>query len=783
MRAAFLWTRADVRRRWAALLALASLIAVLVGAVVALGAGARRADAAFDRWIEADDVPDIVINVGSEETGALVDARAADPRVDRLERADMVVIAPAPLEPGNDGFTIVGTDDSLAGFFGRPRLLAGRYPDRSSVDEIVVNERAAVTYGFHTGQRVALQGLECFVCEPTPAGEATVVGIVRLATDLTADPQLRGVAIGGPRFLDGRWKEFAHPGLAYGIHLHDLAALDSVVSELSVQVADGDVNDGRSISAPLARATRWQRNALVVAAVLVGLSGALVVAQALVRHLASRGGDADVLSALGLTTGERTMAAWLSVVPAVAAGTVGGLALAVAVSPALPLGVTRRVDPDVGVHVDGIASAVGAVAALALFLAVAWLAARRWARPAATGPARSRPPVVTRAISEVGLKPVAATGARYALSRGEGAARPFAVPSAAVLASAVMLVAGALVVRWSLDDLLEHGALYGQSFDLRAHLPDDPAAELAVFTGDPRVTALTVTRQGSINVAGRDGSPIQIATTSVESVRGGSPVAVLDGRLAAHEGEIALASATMRALGLHVGDRTTAQTACGTLDVEVVGRVIVPLTSSNFPDDGSIITPGTYDALCAEQNVSDVDVNQSALVRLRDHRDLEAARHDWESAGVLLTDPEVPNAVSLIRDLRPVPLVIGGVVTLLGAAAAAHALVLTVRQRRHDLAVLRSFGFRPRDAGGVIRWQAAVLAAVALVVGVPVGIAFGRVVWSAIAGSSNLVVRADVRLVGLGLLVLGIVALAMAAAVWPAHRATRLRPGEALRSE
>ena len=78
----------------------------------------------------------------------------------------------------------------------------------------------------------------------------------------------------------------------------------------------------------------------------------LVVAQAVARHLAVRSGDSDVLSSIGLTRGERWIAATLSVAPALAAGIVIGATLAVGLSPLFPLGLPRRADPDVGLHAD-----------------------------------------------------------------------------------------------------------------------------------------------------------------------------------------------------------------------------------------------------------------------------------------------------------------------------------------------------------------------------------------------------------------------------------------------
>jgi FtsX-like permease family len=124
---------------------------------------------------------------------------------------------------------------------------------------------------------------------------------------------------------------------------------------------------------------------------------------------------------------------------------------------------------------------------------------------------------------------------------------------------------------------------------------------------------------------------------------------------------------------------------------------------------------------------------------------------------------------------RQVPVLVAVLVALLGAAAAAHALVLGVRRRSHDFAVLRALGLRPRQASAVVYWQAGILALVAVVAGVPLGVLLGRLVWTAIAQPSNVLVRIDVLVPGLALLAAAVMVLALTLSIWPANRATRLR--------
>src|SRR5207244_5241347 len=93
-----------------------------------------------------------------------------------------------------------------------------------------------------------------------------------------------------------------------------------------------------------------------------------------------------------------------------------------------------------------------------------------------------------------------------------------------------------------------------------------------------------------------------------------------------------------------------------------------------------------------------------------------------------------PNNVANLRRVDVVPRVLGGLLAIIGLAATAHALVTGVRRRRHDLAILRTMGFVRRQVGATVMWQATTLALIGLVIGLPLGFAAGRWIWSLVAG-------------------------------------------------
>jgi ABC-type antimicrobial peptide transport system permease subunit len=97
--------------------------------------------------------------------------------------------------------------------------------------------------------------------------------------------------------------------------------------------------------------------------------------------------------------------------------------------------------------------------------------------------------------------------------------------------------------------------------------------------------------------------------------------------------------------------------------------------------------------------------------------------------------------------------------------------------------VLSALGFTPRQRRHVITAQATAIACVALVLGIPLGVMAGRVIWSMIAMSMGVATDAafPLALIVIGTLAV-IVVLNLIAAI-PARSAGRLPVADTLRSE
>ena len=121
------------------------------------------------------------------------------------------------------------------------------------------------------------------------------------------------------------------------------------------------------------------------------------------------------------------------------------------------------------------------------------------------------------------------------------------------------------------------------------------------------------------------------------------------------------------------------------------------------------------------------------------------------------------------------------------AAAAVFALGLTilasVRQRRRELALLKTLGLRVRQIRAVVAWQTSTILVSAVIVGVPLGVAAGQWAWTSFANSIGVVPAPVVPrlalLAGVALLLLAGNLLASG----PAWLAGRIAPAATLRSE
>jgi ABC-type antimicrobial peptide transport system permease subunit len=120
----------------------------------------------------------------------------------------------------------------------------------------------------------------------------------------------------------------------------------------------------------------------------------------------------------------------------------------------------------------------------------------------------------------------------------------------------------------------------------------------------------------------------------------------------------------------------------------------------------------------------------------------------------------------------------------IGTGSLAHTLLVSVRRKHHELAVLKTIGFTRGQVAAAVASSATVLALVGVVIGAPLGAALGRAAWTAVARE---VVGTEpsphVPITAVLLIVAGAFVIANALAAWPAWAAARVRPAVALHVE
>jgi predicted lysophospholipase L1 biosynthesis ABC-type transport system permease subunit len=376
--------------------------------------------------------------------------------------------------------------------------------------------------------------------------------------------------------------------------------------------------------------------------------------------------------------------------------------------------------------------------------------------------------------------PALMIGARLAGEPGRGR-RAVPVRSALVGAIAgVVGVVGCFTFRAGIEDAVHQPRRSGVVWNFTVAAGEAHLARATVrgVARDPAVAAaVDAWWERAVPV---DGHPVPMFGTRV--VKGSLPFVVLRGRVPDGPDEIAFAPTTMRELGVNVGDRVAVGT--GATRARVVGEVLLPATShTDYDQSGWMTDRGLSAATGGRPSDNGEDY---LLVRWRPGADVAAAeRRVTKLAGhdVYAQRAVLPVAVADLARIEDLPFALGAFFALLACATVAHALVTTVRRRRHDLAVLRAIGFTRRQTRGAIAWQSTLIAAAGIVVGVPIGIAVGRIAWRWLADDFPLVYVPPLALLAVVAVAAVAVAIANALAAGPAHVATRIRPAEALRVE
>jgi ABC-type lipoprotein release transport system permease subunit len=142
-----------------------------------------------------------------------------------------------------------------------------------------------------------------------------------------------------------------------------------------------------------------------------------------------------------------------------------------------------------------------------------------------------------------------------------------------------------------------------------------------------------------------------------------------------------------------------------------------------------------------------------------------------------------PSDILSLSRLRSLPLALAAVLVVLVAVTVLHAMIVAVRRRRRDIAVLQALGATRGEVTAIGVWQGITIGLAALCLGLPLGIVIGRWIWTLLANAFGTLAEPIVPLAGMAGLAVGVLALTALAGVVPIRRGLRTRPAQVLRSE
>ena len=103
----------------------------------------------------------------------------------------------------------------------------------------------------------------------------------------------------------------------------------------------------------------------------------------------------------------------------------------------------------------------------------------------------------------------------------------------------------------------------------------------------------------------------------------------------------------------------------------------------------------------------------------------------------VITDQR-PNGATNYARIDATPEVLAGVLALLGLAVLGQFAMSSARRRRRDFAILKTLGLLRRQLAAITAWQVTALTALALLVGLPLGVAAGHWAWALFADEVGL---------------------------------------------
>ncbi len=814
----------ELRARVGPTLGLALIIGLVAGVVLATVAGARRTETAYDRYLVEAHADDVVISGFGPSDPLFADVVRAVRGLPDV--ASVAVTVPMGAYPEDRSISLqdiqAGVDRQYLYATDRPKLVAGRLPDAARPDEVFVNLAAAESLGVGAGDRLTLRAVteDEYYAQQGQRGDAgrlrsfLVTGVGVTGDEVVPIAPFDGAAaiVVTPAYLE------AHPNETYSysyLHIRLRAGSDadrfrsslgSALETFGVPLQYVPFIDAAARQAKVNRSIRPQAQALLIFGALLAVVGYLVLGQLLVRHLQLEEGERRRLWGLGFTRGQLLAGALLRVLVVMGAASVVAVAVAVLASGRFPIGPARVAEPHPGLTVNVAVVGLGVGVMVVAFLAAAAFSVHRSLPRFGTtilGPAAvvgSRPSRAAAVLAGGGAPSTAVVGVRMALERGRG---PTAVPVIGAMA-ATALALGALTAAvtfgTNLQRLVRTPSLYGLEWDVavgNGFVGVDLDQARAALEADDDVAAWSAVNIGELRLraAGRPRGPVvSVPALGIDTFGSDVYPRLIQGGPVQHRDEIVLGADTASRLGVEVGDAVTTTDQSGEpLPLRVVGLAVFPGVGRGIFDSTDLDEGAAVRARVVEDPTITDGPYTSYFVRYGDGVDeLEAGERlraaflpldaDCQFDLCVVTD-QTPAGIHNYERVRSTPLVLAAVLALLAVATLAITLATSVRRRRRDFAVLESLGFVRRQVAATTAWQATTVALVALVLGLPLGVAGGRALWTLFSDDIGVSVPAVTPTLFLVLVAPVTIVLANVIAFIPGRLAARTNAARVLRSE
>jgi hypothetical protein len=816
MRAVVYLAAHELRAWWRGWAVLVLLVAFAGGAVLAAAAGASRTATAYPRFLTASKASDLLVAPYGSGLGGYFDALTQLPGASAV--APVVGLSMEPLGYGDLGASGPNIMAPVDGRFGRlldvPKVLAGRLPAAGRADEIAVDQRAAAMMGLQVGKALTMRATP----EPPPPGAGAagqnpgrprllrehVVGIVvTRGSVLPVNEQDKiPVILASPALFHRLGPQYVAITGAY-VKLRPGASPEaferrsqSLTRQFPAAASRAFVADENTQATAIQRAIGPEAAALALFALVLAVTALLIVGQAATRLLATGSLNNPLLPALGMTRSQLLAAGLIEVGVAGCAGAMTAVGIAVAASPLMPIGAARLAEPDPGISADAMVLAAGATAIVVLLVARAawptWRLASAGARGSGTPAAPGLWSQWTAWLARAGVPLTAAAGVRLALEPGRGrTAAPVRNALAGTVLS-VLAVTAAATFGASLLHLVNAPRLYGQRWDAAIDLQFatiTPAAARHRLGHVPGITGWTFGNHGIIGIGGRVIPAIGLAG-------GRGPVlspTLLQGRPPRSGSEIVLGTSTLRQIGRHVGQWVTVTVNGHPLRARIVGRAVFPnfgqgsFTSTDLGQGAQTIAsvlklppgvpPGYQFVLMTFAPGPRKAANIAGF-----QRSMAGFCQTVQQPTCVLTSQR-PNGVTNYASIDRTPAVLAALLAAIGAAVLGQFIVVSGRRRRRDFAIFKALGMFRRQVSAMTAWQVTTLTGLALLAGLPLGVAAGR--WSWLLFCRGLGIPAvPITPIWLVLVMVpAVIVIANAVAFWPGWATARLNPAEVLRTE